>query len=209
MRPPFVSDVRALRPGLVHLLPTASVVMAVERRGVATSVRFLMPHRTVRVLDHVVECARLSPNVVKCLIGEPRRHLGVEYLATAHPMLAPFVACASVDAASALFRDLRESLAITSDEHDFLSLWRTFDADGEPLPTNDRWVQRLCLRFAGQSPKAINTTLRLAQTLREDNERGSYNSLGAFADASHFARVCRAYTGQTPMTWRHMSQTYY
>jgi AraC-like DNA-binding protein len=50
---------------------------------------------------------------------------------------------------------------------------------------------------------------RLAHTLREDNERGGYNSLGAFADASHFARVCRAYTGQTPTYWRHMSQTFY
>jgi hypothetical protein len=35
-------------------------------------------------------------------------------------------------------------------------------ASGEPLPTlltlptSDRWVQRLCLRFAGQSPKDIN-----------------------------------------------------
>jgi hypothetical protein len=42
----------------------------------------------------------------------------------------------------------------------------------------------------------------------EDNDRGLYNSLGAFADASHFARVCLAYTGQTPTAWRHMSQTF-
>lgn len=207
--PPFVSFVRCLVRGSVHFLPTASAVIAIERAGGSTHVRFLMPHRTVRAIENIVECARLSPNFVKCLLGEPHRHLGVEFMATAHPMLSPFAACASIDAAAELFRDLRESLAITSDERDFLSLWYAHDVEGEPLPTNDRWVQRLCLRFAGQSPKAINMTSRLAQTLNEDNDRGLYNSLGAFADASHFARVCRAYTGQTPTAWRHMSQTFY
>jgi hypothetical protein len=120
----------------------------------------------------LVECARLSLNFVKCLIGEPRRHLGIELLASAHPMLAP---CSTIDAASELFRDLRESLAITSDERDFLSFWHAPDAGGELLPTNDRWVQRLCVRFAGQSPKAINMTMRLAQTLKEDNDCGLHN----------------------------------
>lgn len=205
---PFVTARRRFDRCRVHFLPTASVVMTVEH-GAATQLRFLMPHRTVRVLDAVVACARLSPNFIKCSIGEPRHHLGAELLATAHPMLAPFAACDSLEAATELFRDLRRSLVLTADERDFLEMWRAHEATGEPLPTSDRWIQRLCLRFAGQAPKTINTVAQLARTLKEDDTRGLYNSLGAFADASHFARVCRAYTGHTPSQWRHMSQTFY
>lgn len=183
--------------------------MVVERLGDTTQVRFLMPHRDICVLADVVDCARLSPNFIKCLIGEPKKTLGESYLASALPVLAPFKGCDGVDAAAWLFEDLRASLAITPDEHDFLSIWAPYDRFGEPIPTNDRWVQRLCLRYAGQSPVAINTTLRLAQTLRADSSSGLHNSLGLFADASHFIRTCRAWTGHTPTKWRHMSQTFY
>ena len=42
------------------------------------------------------------------------------------------------------------------------------------------------------------------------NERlGRNNSLGAFADASHFARVCRTLTGHPPRYWRPLLQAFY
>jgi hypothetical protein len=40
-----------------------------------------------------------------------------------------------------------------------------------------------------------------------DDDRGSHDSLGASSNASHFARVGRASTGNPPPRWRHMSQT--
>lgn len=209
MTTPFLVERRRLSGHDVHLLPTASVVLAARHSVGATQWVLLMPHRTVRVLPDVVECMSLSPNFIKCLIGEPRRHLGVEYAATTHPMLSPFAAAANLDDAIELLQDLRRSLEVTGDEHDFLALWSAPLRTGAPLPTSDRQAQRLCLRFAGQSPKAINTTLGLARTLDADNRSGLYNGLGLFADASHFARVCRSYTGSTPATWRNMSQTFY
>lgn len=70
-------------------------------------------------------------------------------------------------------------------------------------------MQRLCLRFAGQAPKVINTVHRLARALDADNTSGWYNGLGEFSDASHLGRVCKAFTGRTPAAWRNMSQTFY
>lgn len=205
---PFVTARTRFAGARVHFLPTASVVMVINREAGAARVRFLTPHRTVRSLENVEESARLSPNFVKCLLGEPRRFLGIELLAAAHPMLSPFAGCDSIDGAADLLEDLRAALTVTPDERDFLSFWRAHDAAEEPLPTSDRFVQRLCLRFAGQAPRAINMASQLARTLAEDNHRRLSNSLGAFADASHLARVCRAYTGQPPMAWRHLSQTF-
>jgi hypothetical protein len=205
---PFVTARTRFGGARVHFLPTASVVMVIDREAGATQLRFLTPHRTVRSIETVVESARLSPNFIKCLLGEPRRFLGMELTAAAHPMLSPFAGCDSIDAAGGLLDDLRAALTITGDERDFLSFWRAHDAGEEPLPTSDRFVQRLCLRFAGQAPKAINMAARLARTLAEDNHRRLSNSLAAFADASHLARVCRAYTGKPPMAWRHLSQTF-
>lgn len=169
----------------------------------------VMPHGTVQTMEDTVECASLTPNFIKCLIGEPRRHLGLMLEVTEHPMLEPFVACRSVDDAVELLVDLRQSLTLTPDERDFLELWDAFLSSPETLPRGDRWVERLCLRHAGQSPKRLVTLARLAKTLSADSERGLYNSLGAFADASHYARVCRGYTGHPPSHWRHMSQTFY
>jgi hypothetical protein len=169
----------------------------------------VMPHGTVQVMHDAVECASLTPNFIKCLVGEPRRYPGAMLEVTEHPMLEPFVACRTVDDAVDLLVDLRRSLTITSDESAFLELWGAFLSSPESLPRGDRWVERLCLRYAGQSPKRLTTLAQLALTLSADNERGLYNSLGLYADGSHYARVCRACTGHPPGRWRHMSQTFY
>jgi hypothetical protein len=203
---PFLTARAAFRKEAVHLLPTGSVVM-VFREDAAPL--FLTPHNDVRIVNSTLECAKLSPNFIKCLIGEPRRHLGVALAATAHPMLEPFTACRSIDETIELLVDLRESLAVTPDERDFLELWTNHCAVPESLPTSDRWVQRLCLRYAGQSPKRLTTLARLARTLSADNRSGLHNSLGTFADASHYVRVCHALTGHSPKHWRHLSHTFY
>lgn len=189
----------------MQLLPTGSVVFVAR---VNAPPLLVLPHGGVQLVEGAAECATLTPNFIKCLLGEPRRHLGTVLAATSHAMLTPFAACEGIDDAAALLVDLRNSLTITPDERDFLDLWKDYCATPESLPTSDRWVQRLCLRYAGQSPTRLRTIARLARTLRADDESGLHNSLGAFADASHFARVCRAYTGHAPMTWRHLSQPF-
>jgi hypothetical protein len=169
---------------------------------------WVMPHGDVRRVDDVTTCASLAPNFIKCLLGEPRRFLGTVETCE-HVMLSPFAPCRSFEDTVPLLVDLRRSLTVTPDEHDFLELWDAYRGNPESLPTSDRWVQRLCLRYAGQAPKRLLTLARLAQTLSADHESGLHNSLGAFADASHFARVCRAFTGRPPTAWRHLSQTFY
>jgi hypothetical protein len=192
----------------LHLLPTADVVMGVHAQGGTSRVRFVFPHRSVVIVDGAAEFVSLSPNFVKCLLGEPSKFVGRVIPADQHPMLAPFVKVESISAAEVLLEDLRSSLTITHDEVDFVQMWRA-RASGEALPTNDRRVQRLSLRYAGQTPLVINTLDRLARTLDADNSNEFYNGLGAFADGSHLARVCKTYTGRTPATWRNMSQTFY
>lgn len=209
MPPPFLIERRAFEESPVHLLPTANVVLVCQGDRSEGDVRFVFPHRGIRVLDDVSECISLAPNFVKCLIGEPRRQLERMLRAADHPMLAPFAAITGIAGATLLLHDLRDSLVVTPDESDFIALWTASRAAAVPLPTGDRRVQRLCLRYAGQSPTVINTLSRLARTLDADNTSGLHNGLGEFADASHFARACRANTGRTPTEWRNMSHTFY
>ena len=213
MSTPFLIDKRTFGPSAVHLLPNANVVLVihgeVSGRGVSgRGVQLVLPHRTVTVMHDVTECANLSPNFVKCLIGEPRRHLGRKLTATEYPVLEPFAPICSVAEACELLHDLRNSQQVTAEERDFIDLWALHGA-GRALPTSDRQMQRLCLRYAGQAPAAINAVSRLARTLDDDNSSGRYNGLGEYADASHFARACRSATGRTPAAWRNMSQSFY
>jgi hypothetical protein len=201
----FVMDRRACRRGAVHLLPTAAVVMVFSK---ARPPVLVTPHRDVRAMHDVTECVSLTPNVLKCLLGEPRRLLELTLSTDAHVMLSPFADCRSLTHAAPLLEDLRRSLVVTPDERDFLDLWRDWRKDPESLPTSDRWVQRLCLRYAGQPAKRLKGLARLSATLMADVERGLHNSLGLFADASHYARVCRANTGHPPGQWRRLSQPF-
>lgn len=221
MATPFLIYHRPVAEGPVHLLPSPNAVLVLSRETGSPN-RLVMPHRGVVVVDGARECALLAPNIVKCLLGQPRRFLGLTIGTGEHPMLQPFTAVTRVAensgsapatasetdeaAASTVLVDLRDSLAITTDEADFIDLWRH---DGVGLATGDRRVQRLCLRYAGQSPKAVAMTIALARTLDADNASGLVNSLGLYADASHMGRVCLAFTGRTPRGWRNMSQTFY
>ncbi len=203
---PFLVEKCQVRSPRLHLLPTSQVVIVMYESILAPT--FVFPHRQVVVVEQAVECGSLSPNVVKCLLGEPRRFLGAVIEANMHPMLSPFVGSKSIDDIEEILTDLRRSLKVTPDEREFLSLWAEFVA-GELLPTSDRRVQRLCTRFAGQAPKAINIGEMLARTLVTDDIKRTTNGLADFADASHLIRVCRAYTGKTPTSWKNLSQTFY
>lgn len=205
---PFLIHRSAFEGSRVHLLPTGNVVIVIPHTTTLEAVRLVLPHRDVVIADAVGIALSLSPNFVKCLIGEPRLHLGQTLRADEHPMLAPFAGVATIEDALELLRDLRASLAVTPDEEDFLQLWRTFTSEGH-IPPRLRRDQRLCVRYAGQPPTTLNLTSRLARSLDADNATGLYNGLGHFADASHYGRVCRAFTGRTPAEWKNMSRTFY
>jgi hypothetical protein len=206
---PFLLSVREIADDdEVHLLPTGNATLLVAPDTAVEPHRLVLPHRGVIRGRGPVALAALSPNVVKCLLGEPRRHLERTIAVTDHPLLVPFAGADGMPQVADLLRDLRDSLTVTADEHDFLDLWGAVGR-GEELLTGDRRVQRLVLRYAGRSPLALNTIARLARTLDADNRTGGHNSLGAFADSSHYVRVCRSHTGRTPTAWRNMSQAFY
>lgn len=203
---PFVVDRQRCQPGPVHLLPTPHAVLVISRNPGRHANVLVSPHRQVVVIDDAALCVSLGPNVVKCLLGEPRRFLGFTLRTVDHPLLRPFATVRGMAEAAELLTDLRRSLAITPDEADFIDLWSTLDAG---LPSGNRRVQRLCLRYAGQSPQAIAGVRALAATLDADSVTGRSNSLGTYADDSHLGRTCRALTGRNPSAWRNMSQTFY
>lgn len=206
---PFLLSGREIADGdEVHLLPTGNATLLLTPDTAVEPHRLVLPHRNVIRARGPVALAALSPNVVKCLLGEPRRHLERTIAVTDHPLLLPFANANGMPQVADLLHDLRDSLTVTPDEHDFLTLWETV-VRGEDLPTGDRRVQRLALRYAGRSPLALNTLARLARTLDADTRTGGHNSLGAFADSSHYVRICRSHTGRTPTAWRNMSQTFY
>lgn len=202
---PFLIERRPCRPATLHLLPTANVVVVLRGRA---PVLIQLPHGDVREADDPEACVSLAPNVIKCLLDEPRRFLGQTLTPSSHPMLQPLADCRTVPQLEVLLVDLRSSLAVTPDERDFLDLWCGYCEEPDRLPTSDRWVQRLCLRYAGQPPRRLRTLARLARTLAAADERVLHNGLGHFADASHFARVCRSFTGRAPSAWRNLSQPF-
>jgi hypothetical protein len=161
------------------------------------------------VLNDVVAVWSLAPHWVKAMLGPPAALRGTVLRASDHPALRLFDDERDDRSALALLHDLRASLTVTPDEHEFERTWWAHRHEGQPLPTADRRVQRLMLRFAGQSLTQISTAERLAATLRADRQSGRYNALGLYADGSHYARVCRRLTGRTPAEWRNVSLPFY
>lgn len=169
----------------------------------------LSPHAGVVVLDDVVAIWSLAPHWVKALLGPPAALRGRVLRASDHPAVRLFDDEADDRSALSLLHDLRASLTVTPDEHEFERLWWHHHHDGEPLPSADRRVQRLMVRFAGQSLTQIAAVERLAATLRADRDRTGSNVLGLYADGSHYARQCRRMTGRAPAEWRNVSLPFY
>lgn len=206
---PYVIAKQSFKRKPLLLLPNANVTIAYYKSSDTTECLFVFPHKAIYKLNYVVCCVTLSPAFTKCLLGKPTDFIDKQLAARTLSLLKDFTYDRAFKRLSCLLNDLRHSLEITHDEAQFNRLWAEFTQSDELLPTSDRQVQRLCKRYAGQSPGTINTIKRLARTLDADNASGLYNSLGDFADASHLARVCKQYTGQNPSHWKNSSQMFY
>lgn len=190
-------------------LPSSDAVVAFTATEQGRVTVALPPHSQVIELDNVVAVWSLAPHWVKAMLGPPAVLRGSVLRASDHPALRLFDDEKDDRSAVSLLHDLRASLTVTPDEHEFERLWWAYRHDGHRLPPADRRVQRLMVRFAGQSLTQITAVEQLAATLRADRDGGGYNSLGLYADGSHYARACRRLTGRAPAEWRNVSLPFY
>lgn len=193
----------------IAFLPSSDAVVAFTRTVDGRVTVALPPHAGVVELDDVVAVWSLAPHWVKAMLGPPVALRGRVMRASDHPALRLFDDETDDRTALSLLHELRASLTVTPDEHEFERLWWRHRVEGEPLPSADRRVQRLMVRFAGQSLTQIAAVERLAATLRADRDRGGSNVLGLYADGSHYARQCRRLTGRAPSEWRNVSHPFY
>ncbi len=206
---PYLLHVQLFDREAVAVLPSSDAALVFHDGGAHPKVVALPPHGSVVVLDEVVAVWSLSPNIIKAMIGPPASVRGAVVRASDHPALRLFAQVDGDRDALPLLHDLRSAITVTPDEREFEVLWRAYKLDQKPLPQADRRVQRLMLRFAGQTLSQIAAVDRLAATVQSDRETGRSNSLGLFADGSHYARSSRRLTGQSPSYWRNVSLPFY
>ncbi len=206
---PYLLRAERVERRSIAFLPSSDAVIAFTRPDGGAETVALPPHPGVVVLDDVVAIWSLAPHWVKAMLGPPAQLRGDVLRASDHPVLRLFDDEADDRSALSLLHELRASLTVTPDEHEFERLWWQHRVGGDPLPTADRRVQRLMRRFAGQSLTQIAAVERLAATLRADREHRGSNALGLYADGSHYARQCRRLTGRAPAEWRNVSLPFY
>lgn len=192
----------------IALLPSPYAVII---RTSESSATIFGPHQHVFQTPGVGgEAIFCTPNFVKALLGHPRYFINRHFTSAELSLLRPFDEHSFVKWPD-LVNDVRDSVQKTPDEVQFEREWPRILA-GEPMhvdATQQRQLERLCLRYAGQSPLQIMQEVRLSRQLAADIARGEHVSLGLFADQSHYIRECKKLTGQTPQYWQNLSATFY
>ena len=206
---PYLLRVQSFDRESIVFLPSADAVFVFLRRDGGNDAVAILPGALVVTLDDVVDVWSLAPTVVKAMLGPPAALRGAVLRASDHPALRLFAEATDARTAIALLHDLRSALSVTPDEAEFERIWRSHRLEGQPLPNADRRVQRLMRRFAGQSLSQITAVERFSATVLADRASGGHNSLGLFADGSHYARASRELTGYPPTYWRNVSLPFY
>lgn len=165
----------------------------------------LGPHDRVRVLTDVAAGAVMTctPSLLKAMAGHPRSFVDAALTTREVPLLRPFDDHDVADWPT-MVRDLRSAVDVTGDEEQFAGVWAAITGHGRATAgtVDQRQAERLCRRYAGQTPSRILRQLRLAAQLAADIAAGEYRPLGRFADQSHYIRESRRLTGHTPRHWR-------
>lgn len=194
--------------GPLALLPTpfATLVRA------AGTVRLFGPHSRVHCLQPQGSASILfaEPAFIKALLGHPRYFLNRSFSPAELSLLAVFQDSAP-SAWLALLADLRAAVTMTHDEYQFTELWSLLVRQQfRPRDSGqERQAERLCRRYAGQTPGTVSRQLRLARQLARDLAASEHVPTGDYADQSHYIRECRKHTGCTPSEWKNLSATFY
>lgn len=173
------------------------------------AVRLLGPHNGMRRLRGVDALMSCTPSVIKAFAGHPRLFVGDLVSTGDVPLLRTFEE-RPPSRWPMLLDDLRGSVDVTGDESQFDALWQSLMGRKTSAGSSvQRQEERLCRRYAGQTPTAIRRQLRLSAQLAADITAGRHRSLGEFTDQSHYVRECKALTGATPGRWWRTSAAFH
>lgn len=169
------------------------------------------PHQRVWQLDEKVDALFFCrPNIIKVLFGHPKQYVNKSFTNDELSLLRPFNET-PVNGWYGLLEDARASVAVLPDEIQFLKEWPHITSGEYNIETgaHQRQLERICRRYAGQSPSQITQEIRLSRQLVMDIEHQAYQPSGLYADQSHYIRECRKLTGRTPAYWQNLSVTFY
>lgn len=192
----------------VALLPSPHMVIV--RQGESRVILY-GPHQRVWQLNERVNTLLFCmPHMLKVLFGHPRYYVNKSFTSDELPLLQAFGETLVSDWRE-LLDDARASVKVLPDEMQFLKEWPQIISGGydNKTDTQQRQLERICKRYAGQSPSQITQEIRLAQQLAVDIRHRAYSPSDRYADQSHYIRECRKLTGQTPAHWQNVSATFY
>jgi hypothetical protein len=181
------------------LLPTPTATLVYSATG---QVELYGPHATVWVLPSPRLVIDVPSDIVKNLFGVVADFVDRMFGQAEHPFLELFAEAPGAESWAALLQSAEAAVTVTDDQLQF----RRWMAHPELL---DRQAERLCLRYAGQSPVQVLKQVKLGAEFTANLGSKRYVSQGQFADQSHYIRTCRELTGYTPATLKKLSDLFY
>jgi hypothetical protein len=186
-------------PSNVALLPSPFATVVAVGGAVSPGVLLFGPHSTVWVIDRPIRVLDVSPDLVKLVFGPVVDFVDRRFDAAELAMLRPFV---DEHDWNGLVSEAYEAITVTDDHRQFGEWFGVFDRV-------DRQVERLCKRYAGQSPRRIAQQLNVSAEFVANLPFRHYRPTGLFSDQSHYIRSCRLLTGMTPSELRNVSEWFY
>lgn len=191
-----------------HFIPTEKILLlpsnyaTILKSGNIASI--YGPHNNVWIIKNVEWILTVRPEIIKLIFGRASRFINSYFTTDRVRLLSLFDAIKTKEELHSLLIDARNSVAITSDEYDFVDWWQSsFKA---PFP--ERYLERLCTRYAGEAPRNILRQAKLGSTIL-NYLHDSSSFYDGFSDQSHFIRMFKKTTGLTPRQVKKLSGTFY
>jgi hypothetical protein len=184
---------------MLALLPTPNATLLCTAHG---NTELYGPHGVVWILPAPRIVLDVPSDLVKVLFGPVTDFVDRMFGESEHPFLDIFRESPKAESWQALLKEAEDSVTITDDQMQF----RRWIAN--PGST-DRQAERLCQRYAGQSPTRIRQQVRVSAEFAANLDKVTYTPQGFFADQSHYIRVCRELTGHTPTELKNVSDSFY
>lgn len=184
---------------MLVLLPTPSATLVHNALG---HVELYGPHSSAWLLPPPRLVFDVPPDIVKILFGTVADFVNRMFGEAEHPFLEVFAQSPTHAGWTALLQEAEDAVTITDDQRQF----RQWLAQPNML---DRQAERLCARYAGQSPQQILRQTRFSAEFVANLSLDVYQPQGHFADQSHFIRTSRELTGYTPAELKNVSDSFY
>jgi hypothetical protein len=181
------------------LLPTPDATLVMTASG---HVEIYGPHATVWRMPHPRLIIDVPADLVKILFGAVADFVDRMFGEAEHPFLGIFAEHATREGWLALLQEAEDAVTITDDQLQYRR-WR------QDLGAFDRQAERLCLRYAGQSPRRILTQIRFSNEFVANLPLSTYQPQGNFADQSHYIRTGKALTGFSPTDLKNLARHFY